>query len=121
MVKSLRTAYKLAAILLIPVGILLAHISSFNAAAVETLYSKSIYPVIGQSLSLITGIFPFSLAEFIVIILPLCLIAYVTYSFIKIFRHPSIMLKTVLELTLNILTLAAVIFILFLASWGFNY
>ena len=45
-------------ILLTPLGLLLGRLSTLDAAATERLWSTSVYPVLAQCVSAVTGLFP---------------------------------------------------------------
>lgn len=119
--KTSRLIAKLTAVLLIPMGILLAHVSSVNTEAVEKVYSKLLYRAVGQPLSLIFGIFPFSIAEFIVILLPLAIIFYTAYTVKKLFTRTKAPIHALLNYVANLLLLTSLAFFLFITIWGLNY
>lgn len=119
--KTTKLAAKLAAVLLIPLGILLAHVSSVNGKAVESLYSKLIYRAAEQPLSFVTGIFPFSLAEFIVILAPLGVVLYTVRTAARCFKKPESCMHNLLNYAGNLLVSASIVFFLFIGIWGLNY
>lgn len=112
---------KLSAILLIPIGILLVNYSSLNADAVERIYSKITYAFIGQPLSLFTGIFPFSIAELIIILVPLSIILYIVLSIKKSLSQPEKNMHSLLNCGVNLIMTFSIVFFLFIGIWGLNY
>ncbi|MGE5632847.1 MAG: DUF3810 domain-containing protein, partial [Caulobacteraceae bacterium] len=112
---------KLAVVLLIPIGIILVHFSSTQPALVEALYSEKLYRVIGQPISLITGIFPFSLAELIVFFVPAAIVIYTLTTAIKFFFHARGSISKLLNYILNLLMFVSIAFFLFISIWGLNY
>ncbi len=112
---------KLALSLLLPLGMVLIHISAKRPDLVERLYSEGVYLPIGRMLSKATGIFPFSAAELIVIFVPAALIVYTVIVFMKFFwgRDNSFML--LIKYALNILVIISIIFFSFVGIWGLNY
>lgn len=112
---------KIAILLLIPLGILLVFISSQNPAMVEKLYSKSVYPYIGRILSIVTGVFPFSIAEIAVILVPVAFIVYTAAILINSFYRRSFNFMMLLTYVTNILVIVSIVFFIFIGIWGFNY
>ncbi len=82
---------------------------------VEKYYSNSINKLTRQALSFITGIFPFSVAEFLVFFLLIVLILLLITLIIKIRRGGF------LEQLLNITVYLSILYVLFMLLWGFNY
>ena len=81
---------------------------------VESLYSRSIYPVWAQVTSCITGILPVSLSEVLLLIgLP----AGIVLSIMRLVRHKTSWQCVVSRWLTAVLTL----YLLFQAGWGFNY
>ncbi|MBV7271512.1 DUF3810 domain-containing protein [Clostridium sp. PL3] len=95
--------------------VLFNHILKIHPQIVEKYYSNSINKLTRQVLSFITGIFPFSVAEFLVFFLIILLILILITLIIKIRRGGF------LEQLLNIIVYLSVLYILFMLLWGFNY
>ena len=112
---------KLKISLIIPLGILLVYISSKRPALVERFYSEVVYPPIGIILSKATGILPFSVAEIIVIFLPVAFIICTVKVLIKSFYRRSVNVIPLLEYTTNILVIVSILFFSFIGIWGLNY
>jgi hypothetical protein len=112
---------KLSFVLLIPLGLLLGYLAALSPELVEKLYSTGIYKVIATPLNLISGIFPFSLGE----ILLIGLIAFLIVKFIKfivrIFKTSKQFKQLLLDSILNILVLVSVLYFSFVVMWGINY
>ena len=108
-------------IVLLPISILLNYFSSNFPETVETLYSKGLYKPIGQGLSLITGFFPFSVAEIIVVGIPVLIILYLLFIVKKMFPFEVNKIKLIPRGFLNILILISLIYTLFVFVWGLNY
>lgn len=107
--------------LLLPAGILLTHIAALNPAAVENIYSDNIFKLIGQGISMITGVFPFSLAELIVVSLAGLALWYIIYTFQKLLYHKDGRYRILKEFMLNIMAITGAVYFLFLLMWGLNY
>jgi len=111
---------RLLPVFLFAFGTLLVYIASLSPELVEKAYSGTLYRVIAQALSLITGIFPFSLAELAVT----ALTAAVIYALV---RTMSLAVKggagrnVLPRFLFNIVTLASFIYFSFILLWGLNY
>ena len=112
---------KIYIIMILPLSVLLNFVFSRNANFVEKYYSNGINKPTRQFLSLVTGIFSFSLGEILVyffVILILLMIGKVVYSSIKDIKNSIECLK---DFLVNILCIVSIIYFLFLFLWGFNY
>lgn len=112
---------KLKIFLLIPLGMVLVYISSISPALVEKLYSETVYRPIGKMLSKATGIFSFSFAEFIVVLIPAAFVIYTVKVLTLTFSRRGINLMPLLEYLTNILAVVSIAFFVFLGIWGLNY
>ncbi|MHC1681761.1 MAG: DUF3810 domain-containing protein [Clostridiaceae bacterium] len=112
---SKKDKFKISMILLVPFIMLLNIVLKENPQMVEKYYSNSINKLVIQGLSFVTGIFPFSIGEFLVISLVLVL-SILLIRFI-------IMIRKLKWLTgsLDIICYLSVLYILFMILWGFNY
>jgi hypothetical protein len=106
---------KLIIIGMLPVFILINAITKSTNTFIEKVYSTGINKPIRQLLSLIFGIFPFSVAELLVIALFGILFYMIILLVINIKKGGA------LQQLLNIGTYLASLYILFLLLWGFNY
>lgn len=117
-----KTIYrKLTLSLLLPLGMALAYISSYNPAVVESLYSKGIYVTIGRILSRATGIFPFSIAELVVIAAPAAFIVYTVITLIRLFSASGSRISLFIGYAANMLVIVSIAFFSFVGLWGLNY
>ncbi|MFP4697529.1 MAG: DUF3810 domain-containing protein [Eubacteriales bacterium] len=82
---------------------------------VEIVYSNFINKTMIQIVSRTTGIFPISIAEFLVIGLFIALFILIVILFIKIKKGGF------LDQLLTIFTYLSVLYLLFMIMWGFNY
>ncbi len=112
---------KLRSLTLIPLGIFLVYFSSGRPDLVEKYFAMGAYPLIGGTISSITGIFPFSAAEIIVILIPAAFVVYTIGTVIRIFSHRSINLMPLLKYASNLLIMVSLTFFAFLITWGLNY
>lgn len=112
---------KLSFVLLIPLGLLLGYFATLSPELVEKLYSTGIYKIIATPLNLISGIFPFSLGEMLLIGLIILLIVKLIKFIIRMFKTPKQFKQLLLDLVLNILVLVSVLYFSFVVMWGINY
>lgn len=107
-------------LLLLPIGFILVYLSQKNPNIVEKVYSNELYPYIGTAISMITGIFPFSLGEVVVILGLLFItsgILWITYKAIT----RRISYDRIFGYAKNVLIAFSVIYFLFNILWGLNY
>jgi len=107
---------------LLPLTFLASYILSFFPPFVEKYYSKGMFRIINQPLSLITGVSPFSLGELIVvsvfILIPIALIVLAA----KIIKYRDrIRVINGFRLLLNITAIIGVLYLIFIFVWGLNY
>jgi hypothetical protein len=111
--KSMR--FRIGAMLLAPAMLLVSVVASDFPQYVELWYSNTINKLTRQFLSIITGIVPFSVAEFLVITLFIVLFILLIMLVVKILKGG------VLNHLITIAAYLSVLYILFLVTWGFNY
>ncbi|OEF97406.1 DUF3810 domain-containing protein [Desulfuribacillus alkaliarsenatis] len=108
-------------ILLFPLSLGLSYLAARSPIIVEQAYSNFIYRYIAQFISNITGIFPFSVAELIIVATIITVLVNLIYRLNEIFKQPkewkSILLK---QLKLAAITISVIYFV-FLIVWGLNY
>lgn len=109
------------AIILFPCAWLLSWLSSFYPSAVEKIYASGIYRVMGQALSRITGIFPFSLMEVAVILMFFCVAGILLCGFVHIIRYKGIQKRMMLGVFTSILSFFSIAYFIFITLWGINY
>jgi len=111
---------KLPWLLLIPLGFLLPQLAATSPWAVERWFSRGIFPVINGALGRFFGLFPFSVAEWLLYILvvgiPLLIIVQLIRWFLK-----KIHWSRILNLFLSLAIAAGAMLNFFYLAWGFNY
>lgn len=106
-------------LLLIPLGFSLPRLAARYPLAVEW-YAERIYPHISGLLGAVSGLFPFSLAEFILYAaVPAAAGAGLAYLFLCLMRRIPLVKLTSFFLTLAIAS--GVLLNAFYLAWGFNY
>lgn len=116
-----RLKLKIILILLLPLGMFLTFIAAHNHILIEHIYSMGFYRIIGQLLSIITGVIPISLGEILVISAVFSAAAYVIYILFSIIRHPKDFLSVLLNGILNIAAAISITYFVFILIWGLNY
>ncbi len=114
---------------LLAVALLAFAVLRLSAAApqlVETLYSRGLFPPIGQALNLLSGLVPFSLAEAIVWSLPVAVIVWLAATARRALRAPRGERLRLLgrRLVVSLLTLVvalSAVYAAFVVLWGLNY
>lgn len=110
-----KTVIKLIVIGMAPLIFIINVISKNFIDSVERYYSIGINKAVRQVLSLITGIFPFSVAEFLLPVLVIVLFFLIVKLVISIKRGGF--LTKLLDLGVYL----SILYILFMVLWGFNY
>lgn len=106
---------KVFTILFVPVIFIINRIAKMYPQVIEKYYSTTFNKLIIQLLSVVTGIFPFSIAEILYLSLIITLAVMIILLLIKI--------KTggFLKQLLNIGVYLSTLYVLFMLLWGFNY
>ncbi|MDF2546942.1 MAG: hypothetical protein K0R93_1840 [Anaerosolibacter sp.] len=108
-------------ILLLPFAVIISYLASCFPDIVERFYAQNIYPLIGQTLSCITGVFPFSIGEIIVI----CLILFIAFNIISFLYHVARekqnRRETILGYSKALLLHISLFYFVFIFIWGLNY
>ncbi|MBO3444169.1 DUF3810 domain-containing protein [Clostridium sp. CCUG 7971] len=113
--------YKLFSLLLLPLALLLNYIASKYPELIETYYSLSINKFMIQTLSKISGIFPFSTYEITIYLIIFIVLIFIVQLLYMLFKN-SVKLKSFLvNSLLNLLSILSVAYFLFIVLWGLNY
>ena len=107
-------------LLLIPVSVALT-VSAKYISGFADLYFSHIYKYISIIFSRVSGLAPFSVAELIIIFVPLVVVIYIIYTVVKTVLSKENKLKIALNGCLNIMCTVSVILFLFTANCGINY
>ena len=113
--------FRIISISLFIVGIFINFITSKMPTLVEKYYSNGINIYIVKTLSKISSVLPFSLFEILIYIFILSILIFLIYSIIYIIRNPRKILVYLKNSTLNIISIAGIIYFLFVILWGINY
>lgn len=112
---------KLSLLLFLPLAILISYFASKSPYIVEEFYSNNIYRFIGQTLSTLTGVFPFSVGELLFVSVIIFFISLIVASIIKIVKKSEKGLFIFLNLLLNIIIFISIGYFSFIMVWGLNY
>lgn len=88
---------------------------------IETYYSTAIYYLTIRPYSLLTGVFPFSLAEVIVVVTAVFVFFTLLRGLVTLFRNPAVFVSSIPAKVLRLVRPAAVLLLLFNLMWGLNY
>ncbi|MDR1688741.1 MAG: DUF3810 domain-containing protein [Clostridiales bacterium] len=110
--------------LLYPVSLAAVSFAKANPQAVEKWYSSSVYPAVTPLISGITAFFGFSLAEIILVTVPVLLFIYLTAKVIFFIKQKTAfkkVLKAIAAFAVNVLCGLSLLYFLFIFLWGLNY
>ena len=111
---------KLPWLLLIPLGLLLPRFATADPWAVERWFSRGIFPVINGALGWFFGLFPFSVAEWLLYILAVGIPLFIIIQLIR-WTLKKIHWSRILNLFLSLAIFAGAMLNFFYLAWGFNY
>jgi len=112
---------RLKLVLLIPLSLILTVAAKHSSFFAEQIYAKHIYKMISQVYSNITGIFPFSLAEILIITLPAIALALIVRFIIVIFIDRAHRKERLIKGVINVCCTISIIWFTFLICGGLNY
>lgn len=106
--------------LLAPIAFILVLIAKNNSAFAEW-YTVNIYHYISQAWNFLSALLPFSLAEFIVVMLVPFALTYIVVSIVKIIKKKGSRGKTAYKAFLNVICAVSLVFFLFITNFGICY
>lgn len=107
--------------MLLPIGalfILLARLSPFIA---EYIFARGLYKILSLPLGLVTGIFPFSLAELIIVLSPFILLSVIICFVARLIKNKANRGMAIKKAAVNVLCFISVATFLFIVLCGTNY
>lgn len=119
--KKLKLPIKICFLFFLPLSLGLTHMAVNNAQGVEAFYARPIYPVIGQLLSRLTGLAPFSVAEFFLVFFILYLCYSLGHIFLTIIRRKAGSIQLLGHWVLNLMIGLSLVYFSFVVIWGLNY
>lgn len=84
-------------------------------------YAKTIYYYISKSINFITSLIPFSIAEFLIILLILIALTYIVIYILKFIKNKESRKETVFKFILNPLCFSCIIYFIFVVFCSINY
>lgn len=112
---------KIILLLFLPIAIVISFFASKSPKTIENLYSNSVYRLVAQVLSRITGVFPFSVGEFLCYFIILFFILLLFKTIIRIVRERKGKIYIILDFILNTLVFVSIAYFAFIMIWGLNY
>ena len=111
---------KLPWLLLIPLGFILPRLAASSPWSVEHMYSRGAYPVISGTISAVTGLFGFSVAEIFVCAVILCVLFLLIRNTVRLAAKRQ-SATSFISFVLSLCIFAGAMLNLFYVAWGFNY
>lgn len=108
-------------IALLPISFVLIIISRTSSFFAEKIFANHIYKWLSQLISLITGIIPISLAELIIIALPIVVILLLIQFIYKIIKNKEDRIYNFFKGLINLICAVSVLVFLFTTLAGINY
>ncbi len=108
-------------LLLTPISLLLIYLARMSSYFSEEIYARHIYKWISQLVSSITGLFPFSVAELLVILLPFVILILGIRFILRMILDKENRREHLLKGILNVLCTASTLLFLFTIMAGINY
>ena len=105
---------------LIALGFSWPRILAGNSAWIEAHYSETVYQTIRRAISAVTSLVPFSIAEWILYALAVCIPALLLWRILQLLFR-KIGWKLLVKTVASVLLTGAVLLNLFYVTWGFNY
>lgn len=96
-------------------------LAALNSPFIEKYYSRTLFPRLGHALSLVNGVFPFSLAEIVVAGLLPVLIGVLVYQALQVWQRSTSVRRIIRTSLLTVLWVSGSGLLLFLMLWGLNY
>ncbi|MDF2944276.1 MAG: hypothetical protein K0S01_3134 [Herbinix sp.] len=106
---------------LIPISLLLTFVAKESNYFAEQIYAKHIYKLISQIISSITGLLPFSLAELLIMALPIATLTIIVRFIIQMSMEKDKRVEILYKGFLNVLCTGSIIMFLFTTLAGINY
>lgn len=107
--------------LLLPLGILLAHIGSLLPAIIERYYSTGINRMVIVALSSASGVFPFSMAEILVVLMVIMILRGIIKWPTRLIENKKCDRSFVVKGLINLLVFVSILYFTFVFLWGLNY
>lgn len=100
---------------------LILSIAAANNPAFAEWYATTLYPYLSLGINKVTSLVPFSLAEILVVLLPVCFLYYLIRCIVKIIRGKGFRAAVGLKYLINLICFASVVYFIFMITCGTNY
>lgn len=104
-----------------PLAVIACLIARSGENAAESIFAKGIYRVYGTAFSFVSGLFPFSLAELIVIAVPILSLVWLVYGIAGIVRSGGERMYRTLKMVRTFLIVTGIVFFWYMIGCGTNY
>lgn len=113
---------KLCFIILAPLGYIALYAASFKPEMVEAVYSQGLYRVLIKSVSILTGIFPFSVIEILMFSLLVFILLKTAFFIVNVAKgREKGLLKSFINGCISIIAALCTVYFLFIVMCGLNY
>jgi hypothetical protein len=106
---------------LLPLALAFSYLAPRSPILVEKIFSLKFYRIIAQGVSRITGIFPFSVAEVIIVAAILIAIVQIIRSVKELINSPRKRIRVLMKKLSVLAVILSLIYFLFITMWGLNY
>lgn len=119
--KDIRKHKRIYLLTLIPLSFLLVFIAKQSSFFAEQIFALSVYKWISQIVSVVTQVVAFSLAEVLIILLPIILLFIFIRFVIKLLNDKETRTHRLIMGIINVLCVGSVVMFLFVITAGINY
>lgn len=122
--QELKTFFKRKKILLLlcyPAAFFCLLLAKNNTYIAEEVFAKRIYKALSQIISAVTGIFPFSITELLIILLPVIMSVFFVIWIIRLAKSKDKRIFKAADGILNVLITAGILLFMFVLGCGVNY
>lgn len=106
---------------LVPISYALILAAKHNSYFAEQIYALHIYKWISQIISTVSGVFPFSLAEILILVLPVVAVTIFIWFIVRLARDKEKRRERLFKGVLSLLCAGSVVLFLFTILAGINY
>lgn len=108
-------------LLLIPVSMLILLIVKKSTWVAEVIFAKGVYKVVSHFIAVVTGLLPFSLAEWILVLGPIALAALMIIFIIRLIRTKQDVKFRIIKALINVSCVLSIGFFVYTIGCGTNY
>lgn len=108
-------------LLLIPASMFILLIVKKSTWVAEVIFAEKIYKVVSHSIAILTGFFPFSLAEWILVIGPIALTALMIIFIVRLLKSKQEVKFRIIRAVINVCCVLSIGFFIYTVGCGTNY